>query len=242
MVKLSLVTAVAAAAGCSDSGSWTQGPLFVQGTVSPALSVENGRAVAVGNDGRTIWTALDAERDFTLLLPLGHSYEIFLASELPDGSEMKVGHLVLPAASGTTPWLGANEQGTVDLGVMYPESAGASTLDWGTEGDHANDPHCHQGSGSGGGMCSGGMCSGGNDWTLQPTKDPGSRCDDHWGHGGGGQGNCPPCPPQDAGGGGDASMGGGGPGAECLPDGGLECAPGLVCNPTTGTCVASTTP
>jgi hypothetical protein len=235
LVKLSLVTALAAAAGCSDSGSWTQGPLFVQGTVSPALSVDNGRAVAVGEDGRTIWSALDAERDFTLLLPVGHSYEIFLAIQLPDGSEMRVGHLVLPAASGTTTWLGANEQGTVDLGVLHPESTGGLTLDWGTEGNHSNDPHCHQGSTPGGGTC-----SGGNDWALQPTKAPGSRCTDHWGHGGGGHGNCPPCPPQDAGGGADASMDGGGPGAECLPDAGLECAPGLVCDPNTGTCVQST--
>jgi hypothetical protein len=245
IVKLSLVTALAAAAGCGDSGSWTQGPLFVQGTVSSTLSVENGRAVAMGEDGTTIWAPLDAERDFTLLLAVGHSYEIFLTSGLPDGSEMKVGHLVLPAASGATTWLGANEQGTVDLGVLHPESSGAVTVDWGTEGNHTNDPHCHQGSPPGGGMC-----SGSNDWALQPTNDPGSRCADHWGHGGGGHGNCQPCPPQNGDGGGvgdgstggggdDGSTGGGGPGAECN-DAGLNCQTGSLCDPATGTCVAAT--
>jgi hypothetical protein len=243
MVKLSLVTALAAAAGCSDSGSWTHGPLFVQGTVSSSLSVDNGRAVAMGEDGTTIWAPLDSERDFTLLLPVGHSYEIFLTSGLPDGSEMKVGHLVLPAASGTTTWLGANEQGTVDLGVLHPESSGALTVDWGTEGNHTNDPHCHQGgSMPGGGMCSG-MCSGSNEWALQPTKDPGSRCTDHWGHGGGqGNGNCPPCPPQHGDGGvvEDGSTGGGVPtGGECSPDAGLDCQTGDVCDPNSGTCVTA---
>jgi hypothetical protein len=249
-VKLGLVVVAATIAGCSDSGSWNLNSVVVQGTVSQALSVDNGQAVAIGDDGKTIWTALDAERDFTLLLPLGHSYQIVIASGLPDGHQMKVGHLVLSAASGTSTWLGANEGGTVDLGVLHPASTAGVTAyhrssdggggdgdeDWGSEGDHSHDNGCHQGGGHGGGVC-----CGDHDEELHPTKDPGSRCWGHGGHGDDGDGDDgnKPCPPQSRDAGADADGSSGVPaGGECLPDAGLVCAFPNVCDPTQMICVA----
>jgi hypothetical protein len=251
-VKLGLMAVVATVAGCSDNGSSDWSPLFVQGTVSQGLSVDNAVAVAIGDDGRTVWTALDAQRNFTLLLPLGHSYQIVIASELPDGHQMKVGHLVLPVASGTSTWLGANEGGTVDLGVLHPSSTAAVTAyhqssdgggrdgddDWGSEGDHSHDNGCHQGGGHGGGVC-----RGDHDEELKPTKDPGSRCQDHGSHGHGGDGDDDgdkPCPPQSKDAGVDADGSSGVPlGGECTPDGGsLVCAPPNTCDPMMKLCVA----
>lgn len=244
------VVVYGAIAGCSSGDSSGQGELTVQGTVSQALDVNDAaRAVAIGSDGRTFWTDLDAERDFTLALPVGQSYRIVIANWVTCSEEEKVGHLVLPASSGTTEWLGANEPGTIDLGVLKLSSSHDADCN-DHEGNHGNDNPCHQGGHHGHGG-SGDVCCGDHDEPLSPTKHPGSKCGDHDHHrdcgdadgdgdpqcprGDAGQPKCDAGAPQgdagvpqsDAGSPhSDAAMGGG-VGADCLTN--ADCAPPLIC-------------
>ena len=268
-MKLSVVVtgfAVLAGAlsGCSSGGSSSGPQLAVEGSVSQAVHVDNARAVGIGTDGRTFWAYLDAQRGFTLRLPVGQSYRIVIANGREGGGEVIVGHLVLPAASGTTDWLGANAPGTVDLGTLHLQSEmlpDSQHPDHG-DSDHSDDNQCHEGGHHGGGDGDG-VCSDGPDDPLPPTKDPGSKCDDHDHHshpahhgkpcdGGqdhesdGGDDDDPPCPHGDAGHVGDAGHasdggsssdagGGGGVGAECLTS--ADCAAHLSC--IAGLCTAT---
>jgi hypothetical protein len=248
---LSAAAAVAATiAGCSSANPPSQPSLAVQGTVSKTLAVESARAVAIGSDGRTFWADLDAQRDFTLWLPVGQSYRIVIASVRGGIVQEKVGHLVLQASSGSSLWLGANQPGTVDLGVLKLTSqhGGGGDDDDDHEGDHDHDNDCHQG-----GHHGDGVCGGDHDEPLEPTKQPGSKCDDHdhhCHHHDGGKADCgkdhdhddddhcddddQPCPsgdagaPKDAGHAGDAGDGGGlGVGGDCISD--ADCMAGLTC-------------
>jgi hypothetical protein len=230
------ITVAAALAGCSGADSSGQGEMAVQGTVSQALSVDNARAVAIGSDGRTFWAYLDARRDFTLMLPVGQSYRILIANERAGGGHVKIAHLVVQ--SGATPWLGANEPGTVDLGTLRLMSRHGDDDDDRDESDHhRHDGRCHEGPHHGDG--DDGVCDDDHDEALEPTKDPGHRCDDHHHHGDSGKdhdgdGDDKSCTGDgdagtpDAGGstGGDAGTGGG-IGAECLTN--KDCAAGLTC-------------
>jgi hypothetical protein len=254
---LGAAAVAATLAGCSSANPPSQPSLVVQGTVTQALSVSNPRAVAVGTDGRTFWTDLDAQRDFTLLLPVGQSYRIVIANGRGSVDE-KVAHLVVQASWGSSIWLGANQTGIVDLGVLKLTThqhghGGGDDDDDDHEGDHDHDNDCHEGGHHGGDAGGGdGVCSGDQDEPLQPTKNPGSQCDDHDHHGqhhdggkadcgkdhdgdgdGDGDGDDHPCPPpdagppKDAGGPGTDSGGGGGVGADCLTD--ADCTPPLTC-------------
>jgi hypothetical protein len=239
MVKLGIAIFGAIAAGCSgsDSTGWSQGELAVQGTVSQALALDNARAVAIGSDGRTFWTFLNAQRDFTLLLPVGASYRIVITNSLPGGDQVEIAHLV-PQGSGGTAWLGANAVETVDLGTLKPTSGQGATTgclscgsqpDWRGGHHHGSDNGCHQGPRHG--DEGDGMCVGKRDDALEPTNRPGPDCADHGGHGhhtdggtdGGGDDDDDdgkPCP------------GGGGLGSSCTSA--SDCASGLVC--TAGVC------
>jgi hypothetical protein len=237
VVKLSVVVlgyAVLAGAlsGCSSAGPSGGPQLAVQGSVSQGVHVDNARAVAIGTDGRTFWAYLDAQRDFTLTLPVGQSYRVVIANGREGGGEAIVGHLVVPAASGASDWLGANEPGTVDLGTLQLQSESTLESEHPDHGDsdHSDDHPCHEGGHHGGGGGDGdGVCSEGNDDPLSPTKNPGSKCDDHDHHaghpghhgshcdggkgdddGGGGDGDDPPCSHGDAGHAVDAGHGGDG--------------------------------
>jgi hypothetical protein len=225
-VVLGVVVTAGALSGCS-SGSSSSGPeLAVQGTVSQGVQVDDARAVAIGTDGRTFWAYLDAQRDFTLTLPVGQSYRIVVANALEGGGEAIVGHLVVTDASGDTDWLGANEPGTVDLGTLHtaseivPDSAHSGN----SSCNHSDDNGCHEGGHHGGGGGNGdGLCDDGQDQPLSPTQNPGSKCDDHDHHGqhgshcdsgkndhsdgGDDDGGEPTCPSGDAGHG-DAGHGG----------------------------------
>jgi len=258
-------------AGCSSAVP--SGPtLVVQGTVSQALATSDARAVAIGTDGRTFWTSLDAQRDFTLLLPVGQSYRIVIANTRPSGAEEKIAHLVLQQSWGASLWLGANAPGSVDLGVLKLTSHGGSPGGWNGhhgddddhEGDHDHDDGCHEGGhhgghDAGGGGGGGDVCSGDADDPLEPTKNPGSKCEDHEHHGhhsdggkatGGGDddddghdhdGDDPPCltgdggsPASDAG---TPKTDGGTPGSDAGSGGGVgaecltnaDCAAPLTC-------------
>jgi hypothetical protein len=236
MVKLGIAIVATMAAACSgsDSTGWSQSDLAVQGTVSEALTLDNARAVAIGSDGRTFWTYLDRERDFTLLLPVGQSYRVVIANALPGGGQIEIAHL-LPQGSGETAWLGANVAGTVDLGTLRPPPGQGGTtacLSCGSpSGDdrrgrdhHGDDNGCHEGPSRGDG--GDGMCVGANDEPLEPTNRPGPDCADRGHHGadggkdGDGDGN--PCPS------------GGGTGSPCTSASG--CAAGLMC--TAGVCAS----
>jgi hypothetical protein len=253
-------------AGCSGAGP--SGPaLVVQGTVSQALATNDARAIAIGTDGRTFWTDLDAQRDFTLLLPVGQSYRIVIANAGASGPDQKIAHLVLQQSWGASLWLGANAAGSVDLGVLKLTSHGGSSGkgssghagddDDDHEGDHDHDNGCHEGGHHGGKDAGSGgpVCSGDDDEPLQPTKNPGSKCEDHDHHGhhqDGGKatgdddddddhdGDDPPCPAgdggspakdggpkTDAGAPGSDAGSGGGVGAECLSS--ADCAAPLTC-------------
>jgi len=263
---------VTSVAGCSSAGP--SGPtLAVQGTVSQALSTNDARAVAIGTDGRTFWTSLDAQRDFTLLLPVGQSYRIVIANTHADGAQEKIAHLVVQQSWGSTIWLGANAMGSVDLGVLKLTSHGGSAGGGGNghsgddadhEGDHDHDNDCHEGGhqgGKDGGLGGGGVCGGDQDDPLEPTKNPGSKCDDHDhhghhgdggatggggddddhdGHGNGGDGSGdqdgddPPCPTGDAGApAGDGGNGKGDGGSDAGSGGGVgaECLSSGDCAP-----------
>jgi len=111
---------LAACSSGADEASSAGSTMRVQGTVSQQLAVDNARAVAVGSDGRTVWTYLDGDRDFSLKLPLGQSYRIFIANQLSSGGQSVVARLVLDGADGRTEWLGANRGGVVSLGTLRP--------------------------------------------------------------------------------------------------------------------------
>jgi hypothetical protein len=259
VVVLGAVAVVAATiAGCSSADTSDQGTLAVQGTVTQALVMSGARAVAIGTDGRTFWTDLDAQRDFTLRLPVGQSYRIVIANALAGGADEKIAHLVLQASWGPSMWLGANEPGTVDLGVLKLTTQQGDDDDH--EGDHDHDNGCHEGGhhhhGGGGDGDGDGVCKGDHDDPLQPSKSPGSKCDDHDHHGhhhdagtdgsdhdhdgdgdGDGDGDDQPCPKADAGPPkGDAGAkvdagvdtgSSGGVGADCLSN--KDCASPLTC-------------
>jgi hypothetical protein len=118
---------MAMALGCSSEQPTAQGRMTVQGRVSQDLSIDNARAVAVGDNGRTYWAHLDAQRDFRLRLPVGQSYRIVIANQLPGGGQVIVGRMVLPAGEGRTVWLGANDSDVVNLGTLRPASATAES-------------------------------------------------------------------------------------------------------------------
>jgi hypothetical protein len=245
---------------CSSGDPSGRGELAVQGSVSQAVSLDNARVIAIGSDGRTFWSYLDAQRDFTLFVPVGQSYRVVIASEQAGGLQVKAGHLVVQAASGATSWLGANQPGLVDLGVLQLTTQ-RDARDR-REPDHSDDNECHEGThqGYGGGGWAGhGFCDGGHDEPLQPTKTPGAWCDDHDHHHGDagkdddGDWDDEPCQGDggahdggandsgahggDAGttsGGDSGSSTGGGVGADCLTS--AQCATGLVC--VAGLCTA----
>jgi hypothetical protein len=109
--------------GCGDnSAPDAKGTLVVQGSVSSGLSIDNGRVVAIGTNGRTFWSYLDKHGDFTLKLPVGQSYRILVANQRVSGGQQVLGRLMVPSKGSKTQWLGANEPGTVNLGTLRPTS------------------------------------------------------------------------------------------------------------------------
>src|SRR4051794_31439708 len=73
-----LAALVAVTAACSKAEK-SDDKMTVQGTVSQALVTTDVQAVAIGEDGRSFWSALDGQRDFKLSVPIGQAYRIVLA-------------------------------------------------------------------------------------------------------------------------------------------------------------------
>jgi hypothetical protein len=223
---------------CSDDSN---GELAVQGTVSQAITVDNARAVAVGQDGRTFWTYLDAHRDFTLRLPTGQSYRIYVSNGRASGGRAMVAHLALRGAAGKTPWLGVTATGTVDLGALRPASASGSggvTIqcesckgddhghDDAEKANHDADNECHEKHhGKPKDHDDDDVCEHDGDTELEPSNDPGKACEDKGEH----DHDQDVCAAPD--GGADAGAvdagGGGAAGAECLVT--ADCSSALVC-------------
>lgn len=188
--------AVLACGKSEDSGS--SGALALTGTVSSAVTVDDARAIAIDGDGHTVSAYLDADRGFTLRLPVGRSYRVVIANPRREGGLVQVAHLTLNGDE----WLGANEEGSVDLGVLVPTSnaapSGGSDLAIRTygvpptgggdhDGDHDDDADDDDddkksGGGSSGSACDddddgdADLCTDGHDTEVKPSKDPGDKC------------------------------------------------------------------
>lgn len=118
---------MAAAAACSPTRN-REATMTVQGTLSTkSVRADNARAVAVGDNGKTYWAYLDRHGDFSLELPIGQSYRILLANQLPGGGQQKIGHVVVRGAGGPTEWLGANDAVKVNLGKLKPAATSTSS-------------------------------------------------------------------------------------------------------------------
>lgn len=212
LVMVSGALFVVGLAACGSDKNTSEGQtMTVQGTVSQGIAIDNGRAVAVGSDGRVFWSYLDADRDFTLKLPVGQSYRVLIANQLANGGQKKVGYLLLKDGS---QWIGANGAITVDLGRLKisttTTNAGAVKAqcascssgadkddDQGEDADddrgknHDDDSACHRGKSGGDHDDDDGddendcnVCKDGNPTPLTPSKPPGSECDDKDDHGG----------------------------------------------------------
>ncbi len=127
---------------CGSDEKKPDGRMTVQGSVAQSIAVDNARAIAIGRDGRTFWTYLDAHRDFTLKLPVGQSYRILIANQLASGGQKTVARVVLDGADGKTVWVGANDAVTVDFGrlrVVSNTRTGLTTRCAACDGDGADD-------------------------------------------------------------------------------------------------------
>jgi hypothetical protein len=120
--------AIACAVGCSKSTP-AGNPLVLKGNVpASTLALDNARVVAVGSDGRVLWSYLDATHQFRIALPGGVSYRILIANALATGQQRVVGHLVNQAPGGPTRWIGTGIVGTFDLGSLRLAPATTSGL------------------------------------------------------------------------------------------------------------------
>ncbi len=73
------------ACGGEPSSTSPEGKMVVTGTVSSRLPVDNARVVAYADNGKRYWTYLDADRDFTLKLPVGQSFRVIIANQRAGG-------------------------------------------------------------------------------------------------------------------------------------------------------------
>jgi hypothetical protein len=178
------VLAMVGALACSHNDD--PGTMTLQATVDPgAVRVDNARAVAVSTSGDVYWAYLDRQRDFTLALPVGTSYRVFIANQMQGGGQSKVARVIFPTSNGSTEWIGANNAGAVvDAGLLQVDD-GTSTATGGTkiqchcgtesssgdkpktshkgESNHKDDYPCHHGKNRSGGGNQGGNSQGEND-------------------------------------------------------------------------------
>jgi outer membrane murein-binding lipoprotein Lpp len=185
-----VVVGVMALTGCSSEEksdstktASAKGNLTVQGSVSSKLGTDNARAVAIGENGKKIWTMLDKHGDFSLKLPTGQSYRVVIANQLPGGGQKVIGKLAVKNGKSATDVISAKKKGTIDLGVLRkPEVKSASSV--ATKSLHI-DCGCDEGGGGddwgGGGDMGGDM---GGDWGG--GGDGGWGDDGGWGGGAGG--------------------------------------------------------
>ena len=183
------------------------GTLAVQGHVSSKIALDKARAIAIARDGRTYWTHLDAQRDWTLKLPVGQAYRIVIANQRTDGvkGQVVVAKLVLDA-NAKSPWIAVKEGGTVDLGTLRPAATAGNVGvrctdcddddDDDYDADHSDDNDCHESpapSGPDAGTPSTpapgdadddddddadcDVCTSGSPGDVTPSKSPGSKCD-----------------------------------------------------------------
>jgi hypothetical protein len=149
--------------------------------VSQQLNSGGVEAVALGADGRSFWSTLDARGDFKLTLPAGQSYRIVLAKRGADGKPEAVAQLALTSASGKTQWVTAKAGAVLRLGDLVP----AGTL--------TSAPAATSGiktaSGHGGTMESGGSTTGSSGSTAGSSGSTGGshEADDASEHDGSGQ-------------------------------------------------------
>ncbi|MBX3234108.1 MAG: hypothetical protein KIT84_06385 [Labilithrix sp.] len=155
-----VVVGVVALTGCSSSEpentSSSSQRLTVQGSVSSRLGTDNARAVAVDKNGKKIWTYLDKKGDFTLKLPIGKSYRVLIANQLPGGGQKVIGKLSLKNGATKTSWMNTKDGGKVNLGTLVKPST--------EKPGGAVEPKC--------------FCD--DDWGGK-DKDKGGWDDDDWG-------------------------------------------------------------
>jgi hypothetical protein len=119
---LRLVATFVFTAACSKEAPKGADDMVVQGTVDQQLRTNAVEAVAVGTDGRSFWSALDARGDFRLVIPSGQSYRIVLASRGANGQPLTVAYLALTATTGKTQWVSGRSGATLRLGNLLPAS------------------------------------------------------------------------------------------------------------------------
>jgi hypothetical protein len=173
--------------GCGSSDAPPR-TMTLQGSLSASdRQTDNARAVAFSDTGHMYWSYLSATGGFTLKVPVNHAYRVVFANQLPDGGQVKIGHVTVARADSRSTWLGANGGGTVNLGRLSTAgpSTGLATLSSGSgrggrgggdgeddDNDHSGDYGCHHedssstpdsdyGGGGGGGR--GGSGRGGSD-------------------------------------------------------------------------------
>ena len=165
--------ALACSVGCNKSTSvGAQPQLTLKGNVPASQrTLDNARVVAIGSDGRVLWSYLGVAHDFSIALPAGTSYRILIANALASGQERVVGHLMNQTPSGPTQWIGTGVVATFNLGSLHVVGAGSpsSTV---TVQDH--------GGGGGGGGENEAMDGGGSGGGANDSKgDGGHDCDTH---------------------------------------------------------------
>lgn len=132
-----VVVGVSVLTGCSESSTafaddeeamTKRDKVTVSGTVSSGLGANNALAIALGEDGKKVWTRLDARGDFTLRLGAGKAYRILIANELPNGGQKVIGKVSLTNGAAKTAWFSAKSSARVDLGTLSKADAAANTI------------------------------------------------------------------------------------------------------------------
>lgn len=181
-----VVVGVMALTGCSSeeksesNTASTKGNLTVQGSVSSKLGTDNARAVAIGENGKKIWTFLDKHGDFSLKLPAGQAYRVVIANQLPGGGQKIIGKLKVKDGKSATDVIKAKKEGKIDLGVLRKPETKSSVA---TKALHVS---CGCEDDMGGGDEGGwGDDGGGDDWGGVKGGDGGWGDDTGWGEDGG---------------------------------------------------------
>jgi hypothetical protein len=122
IVRLAVLVVATAACSKGEDTASKNDKMTMQGTVSTQLQAGGGvEAVAIGQDGRTFWSALDQKGEFKLVVPAGQSYRIVLAHAVQGGQKSSiVSSLALTSALGKTQWVMAKEGSTLRLGQLVP--------------------------------------------------------------------------------------------------------------------------
>lgn len=116
------------------------GTTTVHGVLAePSVALDNARAIAISGNETRFWTFLNRRGEFTLQLPAGESYRIVFANQLPDGGQVKFGHLNVAKGNGHSEWFGANQTGTVELGNIALARSASNESSFSSEPPPPND-------------------------------------------------------------------------------------------------------